>query len=332
MATKYWPVAVAKNLASLEGADLVAVAGLGEREDTVRHHIGMAPAELAGRFGLALHEDPVEMVESERLDAVVLTTRHSQHVGWAERMAELGMHMYIPKTFATTLEDAERIVRAGESAGVRISVGPSGRHHTALAAAKSAVDAQLIGQPFSMRLSHNHGTIDAFGAEDWYRDEKEGGPELSLGWYVIDLVLYFMGQEVTSLFAQYDNYVSPGSPFMDCGKLVLRLANGGMASCDMYFCHRVPYPTWELELAGPKGVVKVQPEVGGDTRVAAWVYDADGQSQLPVPDGIPNYEVYWVEELRGRREPAISAKAAMEITRLSIAARESARTGKPVRL
>ncbi len=87
---------------------------------------------------------------------------------------------------------------------------------------------------------------------------KEGGPELSLGWYVIDVLLDFMGQSATSVYADYDNYTSPGSPFMDCGKMVLRLKNGAMASWDMYFCHRIPYPTWELEVAGPKGVIRVQ--------------------------------------------------------------------------
>lgn len=332
ISTRHWPVAIARNLKSLRGVKLLAAATLSDSDTTVRQHIDMSPAEFAGAFGVKLYRDPEEMVEQERLDTVVISTRHSQHAKWAERMAGLGLNIYIAKTFATTIDDAERIVRAGKKRGASIAVGPSGRHYPPIAAARKALEKDLIGKPFAMRISHHHGTIDAFPNGDWYRDVKEGGPELSLGWYVIDLVLDFMGQGATSVYAQYDNYASPGSPFMDCGKMVLRLSDGGMASCDMYFCHRVPYPAWELEVTGPKGVIRVQSAADGTADAAAWLYAGRGPRPLPVPKRIPNREVFWVDDFRRNRPPAISAGDALEITKISVAAHTSARKGRPVAL
>ena len=332
ISTRHWPVAIARNLASLRDVRLLAAATLGDSEATVRQHIDMSPTEFSEAFAVKLYREPEEMVERERLDTVVISTRHSQHAEFAERMAGLGMNIYIPKTFTTTIEDAERIVRAGRKRGAGIAVGPSGRHFPPIAAAKKAVEKGIIGEPFAMRLSHHHGTLDAFPEGDWYRDVKEGGPELSLGWYVIDLLLDFMGQSATSVYATYGNYTSPGSPFMDCGKMVLRLKNGGMASCDMYFCHRIPYPTWELEVAGPKGVIKVQAAGNGTADAAAWLYTARGPRPLPVPKRIPDREVFWVDDFKKNRPPAISAEDALEITRISVAALDSARKGRPVML
>ena len=332
IATKYYPSAIAGKLASAEGVELLAAADLGESDTAVRRHLGMSAAEYADRFGVRLYRDPEEMVARERLDTVVICTRHTLHAEWAERMAALGVNIYIPKTFATCIEDAERIVRAGREHGVTIAVGPSGRFLSPIAAAKTAVENGLIGDPFAMRICHHHGTIDAFDENDWYRDSKEGGPEFSLGWYVIDLVLHFMGQSVASVYAEYDNYNSPGSPFMDCGKLVLRLGNGAMASCDMYFCNRFPYPSWELEVAGPKGMIKVQAAGDGTTNAAAWLYSARGPEPLPVPEDMPDWEISWVDDFREKRPPAVSARDAMEITRISIAARDSARKRGPVTL
>jgi len=75
--------------------------------------------------GSAFYSDAEEMVVSEQLDAAVIVTRHTEHAGWAERMAALGTDIFIPKTFATTLADAERIVEAQRRHEVRIAAGPA---------------------------------------------------------------------------------------------------------------------------------------------------------------------------------------------------------------
>ena len=56
-----------------------------------------------------------------------------------------------------------------------------------------------------------------------------------------------MGQGIASVYAEYGNYTSPDSPFMDCGRILMRTEGNGLASFDMYFCNRVPYPSWQLE-------------------------------------------------------------------------------------
>ena len=67
------------------------------------------------------------MIQAEKLDTVVIVSRHSQHADWVERLAHLGVNIFLPKTFATTLAEADRIVRAQNEHAIKIAVGPSAR-------------------------------------------------------------------------------------------------------------------------------------------------------------------------------------------------------------
>ena len=327
--SKWWPIAIARSLKAAQNVKLLAAATLGSESREVIEHLGIPPEEYADEFGLKLYSRAEEMIAEEQLDAVVLNVRHSKHANWAERLAKLGVDIYIPKPFATTLSDARRIVEVGERYGVNIACGPSDRYQPAILAAKTAVDEGLIGEPFAMRMAHHHGTIETFHKKDWYRDPKEGGPELSLAWYVIDLAMHFMGSGVDRVFADYENYTSPESPFMDCGKMVLRMTTGAIVSCDMYFCNRFPYPVWELEILGPRGAVKVHAE-GGTDKLAATLYAEQAVTRLPLPQKAPDREVAWVNGFETKAPAVVPAKTAFEITRVSLAARDAARTGRAI--
>jgi predicted dehydrogenase len=328
----YWPVAMGNGLVAKPGVQFLAAATLGESEEDIKGNLGLSPVEYAARYKLKLYNQAEEMVKNEQLDTVVLVSRHSQHVDWVERLAKLGVNIFIPKTFTTTLADAGRIVQAEKQHGIRIAVGPSARFLPPMAAVRHALDAGLIGEPFSLRVCHHHGTIDVFNQNDWYRDPQEGGPELSLGWYGIDLAMHLMGDKVKTVFASYGNYTSPGSPFMDCGRIVMGMQRGGAAAFDMYFCNRINYPSWQLEIVGPKGVISIHR--GGDSPAKAVVSleTAAGYQTLPMPEDAPHWEMFWVDEFLQQRELSVTAEYAHQVTLISLAARDSALTGRAAAL
>jgi 1,5-anhydro-D-fructose reductase (1,5-anhydro-D-mannitol-forming) len=329
LAALYWPMTLGKGLQARPEVAFVAAATLGVSDDAIQQTLGITPAAYAERFNVKLYESAEEMITAEGLDTVVLITRHTEHAAWVERLATLGVRLFIPKTFATTLADAQRIAQVQEQLGTTIAVGPSARFLPPFVAVKQALDEGRIGQPFALRLCHHHGTIDAFQPHDWYRDPAEGGPELSLGWYGIDLILHLMGQSVESVYAQYGNYTSPASPFMDCGRIELRLAGGALAAFDMYFCNRFAYPAWQLEILGPHGAISLHRTVGG-TQTVVGVDSAAGYEPLPLPAQTPNWELFWVDDFLLGRPPAIDAVQAALITRISLAARAAAQRGQAV--
>ena len=332
LAALYWPVAIGNGIRGSEDVVFAGAATLGVSDAYIKGTLRLSPAAYTERYGVRLYQTAEKMIAAERLDTVVMITRHTEHAEWAERLAALGVDIFIPKTFATTVADAERIVQAGKRHGVTIAVGPSARFLPPMMAVKNAINEGLIGEPFALRICHHHGVIDGFGQNDWYREAPEGGPELSLGWYGIDLILHLMDDDVESVFAEYGNYTTPDSPFMDCGRIVARMSRGGVASFDMYFCNRVPYPSWQVEVVGPQGVLSIHRKEGSSRDVVVSIDGADGYRNLSVPADTPNWETFWVDELRLGKQPTITAETAKLITEISLAARDSAETGAPVGL
>lgn len=334
LAALYWPMTLGRGLTAHPGVDFRAAATLDEPDQVIAEVLGVSPQAYAAQFGLKLYTSAEEMIQVEKLDTVVVIARHSQHADWVERLAPLGVNLFIPKTFTTTLEDATRIVAAQQRYGVQIAVGPTARYLPVMLAVKDALDQDRIGRPFAMRLCHHHGTIDVFHTSDWYRDPAEGGPELSLGWYGIDLVLHLMQDQVARVYAEYGNFASPASPFMDCGRIDFHLASGGSAAFDMYFCNRFAYPSWQLEVAGPKGMISIHRAAPGGHPTGAGVVvsvdSAGGQETLPLPAQTPGWELFWIDEFLQGRTPSITAEQAQHITRIALAARQSAETGQAI--
>ena len=330
LATLYWPFAVAEGLKSRSDAKLVAAATMGVSEEEITNHLGMKPAEFAKRYAINLYMNEADMFADEQIDALAIGSRHTQHAEWVERLAKFGKNIFIPKTYVTTMKDAARIEAAEKSSGILIAVGPSARFIPAIAAAKSAIDEGRIGKPFAMRVCHHHGTIDVFGEHDFYRDAAEGGPELSLGWYVTDLVLHFMNRGVARVWADYKNYNSPGSPFMDFGRIAYRMADGAMATCDMYFCNRFSIPTWEMEITGPNGAIYVRQEGDDMGNAVTHLLSEAGKTPLSPPPDVRNWELFWVDDFLNGNKPTVGTSFAAEVTKLSLAARKSAENQLPV--
>ena len=325
IAALYWPVMIAEGIRARRDAKLVAFSTLGLAPRVIKDHVGMEPDEFARSCGAARYEDLDDMLRTEDLDAVAVCSRHTEHAALVPRIAAHGRDIFIAKTFATTARDAEAICAAGRKHGVRIAVGPSARFLPWFAAAKRVVDAGEIGAPFSMHVAHHHGTIDVFGPGDSYRDTREGGPELSLGWYLVDLVMHFMAKPVAGVSAVYGTYTSPDSPFMDCGKMTLTLEGGAMASCDMYFCNRFDYPRWEMEIIGEKGALLVRQS--GD-QAAVSVSTPRGTRAVALPSKTRDWELFWIDDFRAGREPELSAEYARRVTAACLAARDAARRGR----
>jgi len=334
LATMFWPVALARNLQAIEEADLRGVATMGASDEEIDATARATRDGYAKEFGVRVYDELEEMIDAEELDVVAVCTRHTLHADHVERAAAKGAGVYICKTMATTVEDARRIVAAGERNGVRIAVGPGGRLQPQHLLARELIESGRIGRPITLRISHNHGTMAAFGPGDWYRLHEEGGPELSLGWYVVDVLRGVLPGRIASVYAQYENFKTPDSPFMDQGKVILRYADGAIASCDMYFSNEFPFPTYDLEVIGTAGALRMHTSAQPDGVPAALLYGADGVQQLDVAEGDlwTADTAAWVKAFVEDTPFPIDAEEGCAITEISLACWQSAREGRAVEL
>lgn len=326
-ASVYYPNAFAQAARKIESVQLVAAATAGRPEEAVRAALRMRPTEYAEKYGLTLYEDPVEMVRRESLDGVFVCAEFSRMYESVEALAPLGVHLYIAKAMANTVERAERIVAACGKAGITAASGPTMRFDAGLRAAHKRLADGAIGDILCVRVMHQHGSLVGWPEGDWYLQPEQGGPVLSLGWYVYDAIRWLSGSEISRVFAEYDNYATPGSPFMDNGKAVCRLQSRAIASADLYFSTRWPFPTWEIEVIGSTGAIKTM-QTGyeamqfGPTGVEAFQQTRNDMVLAEIQD--------WVDACRTGGRPEVPVEDAARTLAVCLAAKRSADDGLPV--
>ena len=101
----------AENLVNrIRGARLVAVTtSSAERAEAVRRCCGDVP----------VHRTIDRLIESEELDAVIISSSTSAHVENVERCASAGLHILCEKPLALDLEGCDRAASAAQAAGVK---------------------------------------------------------------------------------------------------------------------------------------------------------------------------------------------------------------------
>lgn len=324
----YWPTALADCVHQVPGAELVGAAHLGFDPEWTQAIMGRSPEEFAAGYGLRLYEDPEEMIRQEGVEAVCLSGPHTDLPAHCARAASLGCHCYVAKPMAVDLAGADRIVEAARSAGVVAVSGMTERFDPAIRAAKQRLDAGEIGRLIGIRALHQHGRLN-FHPRDWWNDPEQGGPELSLMWYVADVCRWLAGSEVQRVYAEYGTFHSPGSPFMDNGKALFRFANGCLGSADIYFSCDFEFPQWEVEVMGTQGALRTQQSAYSLMAFGPGGPRAAVRGAHPMLlDEVRN----WLAACRGEEQPFITVEDARQVMEVCFAARESARTGGPVEL
>ncbi|MBI3969722.1 MAG: Gfo/Idh/MocA family oxidoreductase [Chloroflexi bacterium] len=330
LASRYWPAAFARAAGQIRGVELRAAADLGRTPTEMRATLGMDAAAFAERFGVRLYRDAAEMIANEGLDAAFVCAEPTAQADLVELACRAGVHVYIAKPLATTLADADRIVRAVREAGVVASTGNTERFDGALREAHRVVRSGAIGDLLMVRTLHQHGSIDGFGPDDWYRRPEQGGPELSLLWYVADVLSWFVGAPVARVYAEYDNFATPGSPFMDNGKAIFRFANRVLGSFDIYFAVRgFQMPRWEIELVGTRGALRTQ-----QSSYEGTLFTADGPRSFyrNQNDAVLAEVQHWVDCCREGNEPEVAVEHARNVIEIALACRRSNEQHRPVEL
>ncbi|HYE67418.1 MAG TPA: Gfo/Idh/MocA family oxidoreductase, partial [Anaerovoracaceae bacterium] len=130
----------ARILSEAPHAQLVAVSDI--NENTAR--------EIGDRYFCNHYTDYKRMCDEEVLDAVCICTPDEFHTENAIYAAEKGLHLLIEKPLAKTEAEARKIVRAADSAGVRMMVAQLLHFDPRYVKVKDAIRDGMIGDIIHM--------------------------------------------------------------------------------------------------------------------------------------------------------------------------------------
>ncbi len=134
------------------------------------------------------------------VDAVDICLPHDLHAEVALAAIARGKHALVEKPLATTLEDAQRMVRAARAAGVVLQVGHNERFDPQYQEMKRLLGEGVLGEVFAARADHNQHLRLPEG--HWLRSAARsgGGALVGSGIHRVDLLRWFLG-EVTEVYS-----------------------------------------------------------------------------------------------------------------------------------
>ncbi len=109
----YWGPNVVRNLASLDGSKVVAIA---ELSPTARKRAQAAYPNIK------VTADTAEVMQSTEIDAVAVITPVWTHYELAKQALENGKHVFVEKPFTSTTEQGERLIELARRKNLRIMV------------------------------------------------------------------------------------------------------------------------------------------------------------------------------------------------------------------
>ena len=244
---------------------------------------------FAKKFGAArAYTSYDELLKNPDVTAVAIHTPNSQHAEQAIAAARAGKHVFCDKPMATSVADAERMVRECERAGVKLGINFHNRFMPCFIETRRLVAAGEIGEVQMVQLEASPGARSGGRLGSWRLDAAVAGlgTTYSIGVHVYDILRYLLASEVTMVSALFDK---PHGVMEEINLSTFRFANGVLAQLSVHEC--TPFPHNDFVIYGTKGRILGR----GLTRSRA-----GGVMEVTTEDG----------KTRSREFPAINAHAA----------------------
>ncbi len=160
---------------------------------------GLSGTSVAKKYGFEYcTTDYREILQDEKTDAVIISTRNDLHAEMAIEAMRAGKRVFVEKPLATTMEDLERVVNVWKECGGQLQVGFNRRY--------SPLTRQLTdffkerSSPMVIHYRVNAGPIPP---DLWVNDAEQGGGMLiSECCHFIDYILCLTGARPVEVYAK----------------------------------------------------------------------------------------------------------------------------------
>lgn len=277
-------------------------------------------AEVAEPFGARATTDFTAFLDD--VDAVVISSPNYLHADHAVTCAEAGKHVWIEKPMAITLDDADRIVQAVETAGVKSFVGFSIRFDGAVRTMRRKLDDGVLGSLVSLwarRMSYSppakrRGWRGAFSTS--------GGHISELQAHEIDWILDMAGMPdvvFCRLAGRYRNEA------LDHEHVWLTMGFGKSVTGTIEGSQMAPIADHYRGMVGEEAAVYTQ-------RWGQEVVLQKGKDQVEQLELLPRFDkhAHFLDVIEGACESAADVHCGRRVVLVTEKALESARTGRAV--
>lgn len=295
---------------------------------------------VAEQCGAKHYTDYRELLKDERIKAVSIVTPDFAHTEIAVAAAEAGKHVLCEKPLAQTVKECEQVINAADQAGVKLMVDFHARWGPAFHNAWQAIREGRIGEPQHVYYRLNDRISVPTDMLSW-------AGKSTVMWFIgshsIDTVRWLLGDEVKRVYAISGSRVLKGMGIdtPDYYQSTLEFKSGATAVIENSWIMPNTMPNiidLKCECVGSKGAIYID----GSHHRALEEYTEDGAGYpdvfvMPVIHG--RQQGFAAESIRHfidcvihDREPMVTGRDGLEVTKVICAVEESVRTNQPVDL
>ncbi len=298
-------------------------------------------ADAAGKTGAAGYANLESMLAKSRADCVVLASPSGLHSAQAIQVAAAGKHVMTEKPMATRWGDGLAMVRACDTANVRLFVVKQNRRNRTLQMLKQAIEARRFGRIYMVTINVFWSRPQSYydGAKWRGTWEFDGGAFMNQASHYVDLLDWLVGP-VESVMA-YTGTLARRIEVEDTGVAALKWRNGAMGSINVTMLTYPKNLEGSITILGETGTVRI----GGVAvnEIQLWEFltphdmdrqiaDANYETTSVYGFGHPLYYDNVIRTLRGEADAETDGREGLRSLELLIALYKSARDGQRINL
>jgi predicted dehydrogenase len=211
--------------------------------------------EWAAKSGVKGFTDYGELLDSTKLDFVIVATPHDAYGKIVEQAAARKLHVLKEKPFARNLEEAHAIKRICDENGIKLMTTLQRRFNPVYTAYFQLKD--QIGEPFFADLNY---TLFVNNPHEGWRGKKDtagGGCIVDMGYHMIDMIIWYLGLP-DKIHAEFSCKAKPEEVYdaEDTAHVLFAYDNDlhGSLKLSRYF----PPKTEQIRIVGERGIIEVE--------------------------------------------------------------------------
>jgi UDP-N-acetyl-2-amino-2-deoxyglucuronate dehydrogenase len=234
-------------LNQISGARLVAACDLVEEK----------ARKIGEKFTVPFYTDMHQMMESEKVDVVVVLTESGNHAKHVVDLAKYATHIVVEKPMALTLDDADAMIKACDQSGVKLFVVKQNRFNVPVVKLREALEQGRFGKlvlgTVRVRWCRPQSYYDqASWRGTWAMD---GGVLTNQASHHVDMLEWMMG-DVESVFAKSTTALAKIEA-EDTAVVTLKFRNGALGVIEATTATRPKDLEGSISILGEGGTVEI---------------------------------------------------------------------------
>ena len=289
--------------------------------------------QIAAQYGIEMvipYEDFDALVSGDLIDAVYIAVPNPLHAAFAISALKHGKHVMVEKPMATSLPDAEAMIRASQQSGKLLMTSYRLHHDIGTVEALKSIRSGAIGEPrfFSATFSFQSDADNhRLNLEHW------GGPLQDIGIYCINAARHVFAAEPVEVqaIACRDESDPRFLEISDSIAVTMRFPGNRLAQ---FCCSFAAHPIDTYRVVGTKGVLSMEPGFRFETPMTMKTETSTGFKRIEFPhfDHFAGQIAYFSGCIADGTRPIDDGEEGLADLRVLLAIERSVSTGLSVSL